>query len=129
MDQVICASLSHTHYWYEVGMLKVPAKYTILINALGESFILSVVQSLYIIPSEKRFSPKHTVNKHLSNIVYISSFNGAPFSYRNRTPHSYEIFLLRFVIWLLRALNIGSSAPDWPGTVQKHSDTSTTLKK
>ena len=25
MDQVICASLSHTHYWYEVGMLKVPA--------------------------------------------------------------------------------------------------------
>ncbi|CAN0001872.1 unnamed protein product, partial [Ascophyllum nodosum] len=23
MDQLICASLSHTHYWYEVGMLKV----------------------------------------------------------------------------------------------------------
>ena len=22
MDQFICASLSHTHYWYEVGMLK-----------------------------------------------------------------------------------------------------------
>ena len=55
MDQVICASLSHTHYWYEMGMLKVPAKYTTLINALGESFILSVVQSLYIIPLEKRF--------------------------------------------------------------------------
>ena len=42
-----------------------------------------------------------------------------PFSYRNRTPHLCEIFLLRFVIWI----NIGSSAPDWPGTVQKHSDT------
>ena len=27
MGQLICASLSHTHYyWYEVGMLKVPAK-------------------------------------------------------------------------------------------------------
>ena len=26
MDQLISASLSHTHYWYEVGMLKVPAK-------------------------------------------------------------------------------------------------------
>ena len=26
MDQLICASLFHTHYWYEVGMLKVPAK-------------------------------------------------------------------------------------------------------
>ena len=25
MDQLICASLSHTHHWYEVGMLKVPA--------------------------------------------------------------------------------------------------------
>ena len=25
MDQLICASLSHTHYWYEVGKLQVPA--------------------------------------------------------------------------------------------------------
>ena len=25
MDQLICTSLSHTRYWYEVGMLKVPA--------------------------------------------------------------------------------------------------------
>ena len=25
MDQLLCASLSHTHYWYEVGILKVPA--------------------------------------------------------------------------------------------------------
>ena len=24
MDQIICASLSNTHHWYEVGMLKVP---------------------------------------------------------------------------------------------------------
>ena len=23
MDQLVLASLSHTHYWYEVGMLKV----------------------------------------------------------------------------------------------------------
>ena len=30
------------------------------------------------------------------------AFNGASFSYRNRTPHLYEIFLLRFVIWLLK---------------------------
>ena len=28
MDQLICASLSHTRYWYEVGMLKVPAVHT-----------------------------------------------------------------------------------------------------
>ena len=31
MDQLICASLFHTHYWYEVGMLKVPAA----VNAIG----------------------------------------------------------------------------------------------
>ena len=37
MDQLICASLSHTHYWYEVGMLKVPAAYrgTIERSAVG----------------------------------------------------------------------------------------------
>ena len=28
MDKLIFASLSHTHYWYEVGMLKVPAERT-----------------------------------------------------------------------------------------------------
>ena len=27
MDQLIFASLSHTHYWYEVGMLKVSSDY------------------------------------------------------------------------------------------------------
>ena len=33
MDQLICASLSHTHYWYEVDMLKVPDDNTyMLIN-------------------------------------------------------------------------------------------------
>ena len=25
MDQIICAYLSHTHFWYEVDMLEVPA--------------------------------------------------------------------------------------------------------
>ena len=28
MDQIICASLSHTHYWYEMGMLKAPQNST-----------------------------------------------------------------------------------------------------
>ena len=26
MNQLIFASLSHTHYWYEVGILKAPVK-------------------------------------------------------------------------------------------------------
>ena len=32
MDQLIFASLSHTHYWYEVGMLKVPAVILLVAN-------------------------------------------------------------------------------------------------
>ena len=40
MDQLICASLSHTHYWYEVGMLKVPAGVCIY----GHHFIQSIDQ-------------------------------------------------------------------------------------
>ena len=29
MDQLIYASLSHTYYWYEVGMLKVPTVFLV----------------------------------------------------------------------------------------------------
>ena len=36
MDRLIFASLSHTHYWYEVGMLKVPA----VINTLQQVVVL-----------------------------------------------------------------------------------------
>ena len=32
MGQLICLSLSRTHYWYEVGMLKVPAYYRYMIE-------------------------------------------------------------------------------------------------
>ena len=34
MDQLICASLSHTRYWYEVGMLKVPADTAVELSVL-----------------------------------------------------------------------------------------------
>ena len=34
MDLLICASFFHTHYWYEVGMLKVSAAYFSLIQLL-----------------------------------------------------------------------------------------------
>ena len=33
MDQLICGSLSHIHYWYEVGMLKVPVD----VQSIGEA--------------------------------------------------------------------------------------------
>ena len=37
MDQLICASLSHTHYWYEVGMLKVLAEYSTIVVVLYDN--------------------------------------------------------------------------------------------
>ena len=45
------------------------------------------------------------VSLDLGEITSLEDFliNGAPFSCRNRTPHLYDFFLLRFVIWLLRA--------------------------
>ena len=38
MDQTICASLSHTHYWYEVDVLKVPAV-VVIIQSINQSII------------------------------------------------------------------------------------------
>ena len=38
--QSICASLSHTHYWYEVGMLKVSALCTTTVTNMYLSYLL-----------------------------------------------------------------------------------------
>ena len=38
MDQLICASLYHTHYWYEVGVLKVSAV-VMIIQSINQSII------------------------------------------------------------------------------------------
>ena len=48
---------------------------------------------------------------YMCDHTHIYTVNGAPFSYRNRTPHLYEIFLLRFVIWLLRAYKYRQLCP------------------
>ena len=37
MDQLLCASLSHTRYWYEVGMFKVPAVCATIGTRLNQS--------------------------------------------------------------------------------------------
>ena len=50
MDRLICASLSHTHYWYEVGMLKVPRCVTPVIMHLL-SFALFTEISLWSVQS------------------------------------------------------------------------------
>ena len=43
MDQLICASLSHTHYWYEVGMLVVQAIYTGIVQLTLSRVIVEMV--------------------------------------------------------------------------------------
>ena len=43
MDQLIFASLSHTHYWYEVGMLKVP------VNIIGWKALLSYIITIVLV--------------------------------------------------------------------------------
>ena len=40
MDQLICASLSHTYCWYEVGMLKVPANVLAIHLFPGDNYVL-----------------------------------------------------------------------------------------
>ena len=45
MDQLISASLSHTNYWYEVGMLKVPAVHNSVHNNLQYELRKEVMMS------------------------------------------------------------------------------------
>ena len=68
MDQLICASLSHTHYWYEVGMLKVLA-YTVNRHAVA-----------YRWRPLLRFH-RHRTSSHqdsLSNGCYLFMFHHGP---------------------------------------------------
>ena len=53
MDQLICASLSRTHYWYKVGMLKVPAVYSVMV---GFSPTLYIYPTLYCTVNPARAS-------------------------------------------------------------------------
>ena len=67
MDQLICASLSQTHYWYEVGMLKVPMY----------GLLLLVVQTQRLDEVELLFS-RITLRYKSSTaavVVYAGTFN------------------------------------------------------
>ena len=52
IDQLICASLSHTHYWYEVGMLKVSVV-VYPVDASSASYVVVVVfpHLFYFLPA------------------------------------------------------------------------------
>ena len=70
MDQFIFASLSHTHYWYEVGMLKVPAEY---IFSYYFRFLLLIVWRVRrtFLPSEWCFPTLRPWAGFLTSAYYI----------------------------------------------------------
>ena len=55
--QSICASLSHTHYWYEVGMLKVSALCT---TTVTDIFLISYTHA---VPNVRCSRPSGLVGK------------------------------------------------------------------
>ena len=66
MDQLTCASLSHAHYWYEVGMLKVPASSVFTkLNIIGQSGPVSPV-ILY----RSHWSPHEGINDTLEMSLF-----------------------------------------------------------
>ena len=54
MDQLIFASLSHTHYWYEAGTLKVPAVGWVEVYHEGNSILYAGCRAKMVSPG--RFS-------------------------------------------------------------------------
>ena len=49
MDQLIYASLSHTHYWYEVGMLKVQASDLYIPNLLLHIYFTIAFKTVHLV--------------------------------------------------------------------------------
>ena len=78
MDQFIFASLSHTHYWYEVGMLKVPAEEppvctpspkSVRVDRSPSTISMVMVQRQYLYGGEK------TAGANPSKCAHINSIN------------------------------------------------------
>ena len=44
-DQLICASLSHTHYWYEVGILKVVVVVVVVVDSHIQRIVLATEET------------------------------------------------------------------------------------
>ena len=70
MDQLIFASLSHTHYyWYEVGMLKVPAAWGAIVETLYDRRCNARLTLAY-----RRRLPLRPIHHHLQRL----SWRGPP---------------------------------------------------
>ena len=63
MDQLICASLSHTHFWYEVGMLKVPAMCTVE-KKCNRLYLVPVQDAEVCVPKGQLSPGLHPLGEH-----------------------------------------------------------------
>ena len=68
MDQLIFASLSHTHYWYEVGMLKVPA-YSMTIR-----YILPVAHAVFVIHTNISYRCDNMSKRYWYVCMYVCMY-------------------------------------------------------
>ena len=75
-DQLIFASLSHTHYWYEVGMLKVPAVISTLLLVHNSNVRRHTPKLPKILYSSTRDEPAYDTTVHaltLASFLTLSS--------------------------------------------------------
>ena len=83
MDQLLFASLSHTHYWYEVGMLRVPTelKTPSEIKAVPASSVSVTWRTL-----------SHTVSPTVSDFLDEPYDEGPQNWYKPKPPASQPLF-------------------------------------
>ena len=89
MNQLICAYLSHTHYWYEVGMLKVYVAFSHSVRTYLYKNNMLVVRRLKNGCSFFLFSYSYTVADHEQDW---------------QQPHPVDLFLL--LICLKHTINM-----------------------
>ena len=77
MDQLICTSLFHTHFWYEVGILKVPA---VLYTKRKKQWrwLTKSVKDLCLVISSSRLSNNFS-NSVSTNIATLACSTGKLF--------------------------------------------------
>ena len=70
MDQLICASLSHTHFWCEEGILRVPAVYNVV--NFSPTFPCSLLQLDWMYSNYKKyFLASFLVNTLLDILLFL----------------------------------------------------------
>ena len=99
MDQLIYASISHTHYWFEVGMLKVPANRDMIPAELALALFYSYRKQNEIrpveIPAPALYStlvPRFSLYSIIKNSLLSLEFTLGPKRVNHRYVLSYPTY-------------------------------------